>query len=53
MKKVSESIRVEDKTKTELIKLGGEFQQALGKAFTYSDTIDKLIEFYRANKKGA
>jgi len=49
--KVTESIRIEDKVKTELIKLGGEFQTAFGKAYTYSDTIDELISFYRKKKE--
>jgi hypothetical protein len=49
--KVTESIRIEDKTKTELIKLAGEFQTAYGKAYTYSDTIDSLVAFYREHKK--
>jgi hypothetical protein len=53
MKKVTESIRIEDRTKTELIKLGGEFQTALGQTFTYSDTIDMLIKSYREKKKEA
>jgi hypothetical protein len=51
MKKVTESIRVEDRTKTELIKLGGEFQTAFGRAYTYSDTIDELVAFYREKKR--
>jgi hypothetical protein len=51
--KVTESIRIEDKVKTELIKLGGEFQASLGQPFTMSDTIDMLIRFYREKKKEA
>lgn len=51
MKKVTESIRVEDKTKTDLIKLGGEYQTEFGKAFTYSDTIDQLIKEHKAKKE--
>ena len=48
--KVTESIRIEDKVKTELIKIGGEFQTQLGQTFTLSDTIDMLIKFYREKK---
>jgi hypothetical protein len=53
MKKVTESIRIEDRVKTDLVKIGGEFQTKLGKPFTFSDTIDKLIKFYREEKEEA
>ena len=51
MRKVTESIRVEDRIKTELVKIGGEFQQKIGESFTYSDTIDMLIKSYRQHQK--
>lgn len=50
---MTESIRIEDKVKTELIKIGGEFQTKLGQPFTMSDTIDMLIKFYREHKEKA
>jgi len=48
---VTESIRIEDKVKTELIILGGEFQAKLKKPFTMSDTIEILINFYHEHKE--